>query len=64
MNNEALVINRPKEISGDFAPIVTMLKQLLETIQNEVKNVVLLRQTNPLCPLDMLANAFEIYSKK
>lgn len=57
----AKVIDRPEELSGDLEPTVTSLKHVLETIEYETENVVLLQPTNPLRPIKLLQEAFEIY---
>lgn len=57
----AKVIDRPTEISGDFEPTVSALKHVLESISNDVENVILLQPTNPLRPNNLLAEAFELY---
>lgn len=56
----ALVIDRPKELSGDLEPTVSALKHVLENIE-EVDNVVLLQATSPLRPEKMLDEAFQIF---
>lgn len=60
----AKVIDRPANISGDFEPTVSALKNVLEQIGDEVENVVLLQATNPLRPENLLKEAFEIFDKK
>lgn len=57
----AKVIDRPTEISGDFEPTVSALKHVLESISEEVENVILLQPTNPLRPTNLLEEAFQIY---
>lgn len=57
----AKVIDRPEELSGDLEPTVTSLKHVLESIEYEVKNVVLLQPTNPLRTKNLLQQAFEMY---
>lgn len=57
----AKVIDRPASISGDHEPTVSAMKHVLETIDDEVENVVLLQPTNPLRPNNLLQNAFEIF---
>jgi CMP-N-acetylneuraminic acid synthetase len=57
----AKVIDRPTEISGDFEPTVSALKHVLESISDEVENVILLQATNPLRPENLLEEAFQIY---
>jgi CMP-N-acetylneuraminic acid synthetase len=59
----AQVIDRPKNLSGDFEPTVSALKHVLETLDFEVENVVLLQATNPLREEKLLAEAFEVYQK-
>ena len=63
LENGAQVIDRPKDISGDFEPTVSALKHVLESIEDEVENVVLLQPTNPLRPERLLKEAFERYCK-
>ncbi len=60
---QALVIDRPKELSGDFEPTVTALKHVLETIKDSIENVILLQPTNPLRPKNLLKEAFHQYNK-
>ncbi|GAA3779689.1 acylneuraminate cytidylyltransferase family protein [Flavobacterium ginsengiterrae] len=60
----AKVINRPARISGDLEPTVSALRNVLEQINNEIENVILLQPTNPLRPVDLLKEAFEIYTTK
>jgi CMP-N-acetylneuraminic acid synthetase len=59
----AKVIDRPEALSGDFEPTITALRHVLETIEQEVENVILLQPTNPLRPDYLLKEAFEIYQK-
>lgn len=60
----AKVIDRPLELSGDFEPTVSALKHVLETIEDEVENVILLQPTNPLRPEKLLFQAFQIFEQK
>jgi N-acylneuraminate cytidylyltransferase len=57
----AQVIDRPAEISGDLAPTVTALKHVLESISYAVDNVFLLQPTNPLRPINLLADAYSLF---
>jgi N-acylneuraminate cytidylyltransferase len=57
----AQVIDRPESLSGDLEPTVTALQHVLESLNFEVKNVVLLQPTNPLRDEKLLQEAFEIY---
>lgn len=59
----AKVIDRPQNLSGDLEPTVSALKHVLESIETGVENVVLLQATNPLRPLNLLREAFEVYQK-
>ncbi len=59
----ATVIDRPERLSGDLEPTVSALKQVLESIETEVENVILLQATNPLRPRNLLNEAFEVYLK-
>lgn len=60
----AKVIDRPANLSGDFEPTATALKDVLEQLKDpEIENVVLLQATNPLRPQDLLKEAFEIYTQ-
>jgi CMP-N-acetylneuraminic acid synthetase len=59
----AKVIDRPNSISGDFEPTISALKHVLESIEDDVENVILLQPTNPLRPQNLLKEAFEKYRK-
>lgn len=59
----AKVIDRPESLSGDLEPTVSAVRHVLETLDFEVKNVVLLQPTNPLREEKLLENAFEVYQK-
>lgn len=58
------VIDRPKSLSGDNEPTVSALKHVLETLEFQVDNVILLQPTNPLRPINLLKEAFDIYEKE
>lgn len=57
----AKVIDRPSEISGDFEPTVSALKHVLESLRDDIENVILLQPTNPLRPNNLLEEAFELF---
>ena len=57
------VIDRPKKFASDLAPTVTSLKHVLDSIEEEVENVVLLQATNPLRPNNLLTQAFDHFQK-
>lgn len=59
----AKVIDRPESLSGDFEPTITAVKHVLESIKNDVVNIVLLQPTNPLRPENLLKDAFDFYLK-
>lgn len=54
----AKVIDRPTEISGDFEPTISALKNVLESIEEQIENVILLQPTNPLRPENLLKECF------
>lgn len=58
LKHGAFVIDRPQELSGDLEPTVTVLKHVLETIKDDVENVILLQPTNPLRPKTLLKDVF------
>lgn len=60
----AIVIDRPQVLSGDFEPTVSALKHVLESIDGDVKNIVLLQATNPLRPQNLLQEAFAVFQDK
>lgn len=57
----AKVIDRPENLSGDYEPTVSALKHVLESIDEDVENIILLQATNPLRPQNLLNEAFQIY---
>lgn len=60
----AKVIDRPTELSGDFEPTVSALKHCLESLNDaSIENVILLQPTNPLRPVNLLREAYQIYNK-
>lgn len=54
----AKVIERPLAISGDFEPTITAIQHVLQSINEQVENVVLLQPTNPLRPQNLLKECF------
>ena len=60
----AKVIDRPRELSGDFEPTVSALKHVLQIIDGNVDNVILLQATNPLRPENLLTEAYEVFLDK
>lgn len=60
----AKIVNRPQSLSGDLEPTISALKNVLEQIDDKVENVILLQATNPLRPVNLLKEAFEIYKEK
>ena len=55
----AKVIDRPEAISGDLEPTITAVKHVLQSINDEVENVILLQPTNPLRPKNLLKECFD-----
>lgn len=53
------VMDRPRYLCGDNASSVSVLKHVLETIEEEVDNTILLQPTNPLRPKNLLKEAFQ-----
>ncbi len=61
LDHGAKVIDRPAAFSGDFEPTISAMKHALLNIDADVENVILLQPTNPLRPMNLLKEAFEIY---
>lgn len=59
----AQVIDRPESLSDDFATTVSVLKHVLETIEEAIENVVVLQPTNPLRPENLLQEAMNLYKQ-
>ena len=59
----AKVIDRPEAISGDLEPTITAIQHALQSINEEVENVVLLQPTNPLRPQNLLRECFEKFEE-
>ena len=59
----AKVIDRPEAISGDLEPTITALQHVLQSINEEIENVVLLQPTNPLRPKNLLKECFEKFEE-
>lgn len=57
----AKVIDRPAALSGDFEPTLSSLQHVLKTIDEVVDTLVLLQPTNPLRPVDLLSQCFQVY---
>lgn len=60
----AQVIDRPTSISSDFEPTLTSLQHVLQSIDQDVDNVVVLQPTNPLRPLNLLKDCFEKFQNE
>lgn len=59
----ARVVDRPPNLSGDLEPTASALKHVLETLEQEVENVILLQATNPLRPQKLLEEAFQVFQE-
>ncbi len=64
MQYGAKVIDRPENLSGDLEPTVSALKHVLESIEEEVENIILLQATNPLRPENLLKEALKSIKKE
>ena len=58
------IIDRPKNISGEFEPTITALQYVLNTIDKDFENIILLQATNPLRPKKLLAEALSIFKNQ
>ncbi len=59
----AKVIQRPKEISGDFEPTITALQHVVQQLDQKPENIILLQPTNPLRPENLLEEAFSVFQE-
>jgi len=62
LKHNAKVIDRPKAISGDLEPTISVLKHALTCINDSIDTVVLLQATNPLRPQALLKDAYKAYT--
>ena len=62
IKNGAKVIDRPKNISGDFEPMITTIQHLL-TVVDGVETIILLQPTSPLRPKTLLKKAYNTFMK-
>lgn len=60
----AQVIDRPALLSGDLEPTLTTLQHVLQSIHDEVENVIVLQPTNPLRPPNLLKDCFEKFQNE
>lgn len=59
----AQVIDRPSELSGDLEPTVSALKHVLASLTEKVDTVVVLQPTNPLRPVNLFQEAWQVFTK-
>jgi len=59
----AKVIDGPPHLSGDFEPNVSAFRNIIESIDDDIENVILLQAINPLRPENLVAEAFKLYLK-
>lgn len=65
LDYEALVIDRPKALSGDLEPTISTLQHVLEVLNDvAIETVVLLQPTNPLRPKTLFKNLFAQFKTK
>lgn len=62
--NGVKVIHRPEHLAGANEPTITAIQHVLDSIKEEVENVILLQPTNPLRPDFLLKEAFAIFEKE
>ncbi|WP_299781929.1 acylneuraminate cytidylyltransferase family protein [uncultured Formosa sp.] len=61
----ALVIDRPKPLSGDLEPTITAVQHVLGELNDDtIETVVLLQPTNPLRPSTLFEDLFVQYKTK
>ena len=60
----AQVIDRPALLSGDLEPTLTTLQHVLQSIHEEVENVIVLQPTNPLRPPNLLKECLEKFQNE
>ncbi|MDN3618940.1 acylneuraminate cytidylyltransferase family protein [Polaribacter undariae] len=63
LENDAIVVDRPDEISGDFTTTVAVMKHVIDALDKKYDHVILLQPTNPLRPKELLQNAFNSFIK-
>jgi len=61
LNEGVTVIDRPKNISGDYTPTKVVLKHAISELNENFDNVILLQATNPLRRDDLLREAFSSF---
>lgn len=63
LKNNIEVLDRPKELSDDLATTVSVMKHVLENIEENFDEVILLQPTNPLRPVDLLKDALQKFKE-
>jgi CMP-N-acetylneuraminic acid synthetase len=63
LENDAIVVDRPEEISGDFITTVAVMKHVIDKFNTKYDHVILLQPTNPLRPKELLKSAFNSFIK-
>lgn len=58
-----IVIDRPKELSGDLTTTVEVLKHVVSVLSRDYNAVILLQATNPLRPEKLLEKAYLEFTK-
>ena len=61
LEHNVIVVDRPKELSGDLANSISVMKHTVEAVDIEYDHVILLQPTNPLRPKKLLQKAFKIF---
>lgn len=55
------VVDRPEEISTDTSTTISVLKHVLDTVEEVYDHIILLQPTNPLRPKELLINAYNAF---
>lgn len=61
LENNVTIINRPAHLATDTATTVSVLKHVLEALDEVYEHVILLQPTNPCRPDNLLQDAFKVY---
>ncbi len=61
LRNNIEVIDRPQKLASDTASTLSVLKHVLETIDEHYDEVILLQPTNPCRPEILLKMAYKVY---
>ena len=57
------VIKRPAQLSGDYEPVISAMKHVLNSLPDTYENVILLQPTNPLRPDGLLKEGMVLFQE-